>query len=111
MSRYSLSLATGKYGSGERLSFTECFTSLMGKVKGKDDLSSFESEFERLAKIVGRLKEGNIPLDQMLKLYEEGTVLAAKLSETLKQAELKVRTLSKVHEELVSFETSGLDEE
>ncbi|MFI5264384.1 MAG: hypothetical protein ACHQM6_07710 [Candidatus Kapaibacterium sp.] len=47
----------------------------------------------------------------MLKLYEEGTVLAAKLSDTLKQAELKVRTLSKVHEELVSFETSEFDEE
>ena len=79
--------------------------------KKKGDLGSFESEFERLAKIVGRLEEGNIPLEEMLKLYEEGTVLAAKLSDTLKQAELKVRTLSKVHEELVSFETSEFDEE
>ena len=79
--------------------------------KEKSDLSSFESEFDRLAKIVGRLEEGNIPLQEMLKLYEEGTVLAAKLSDTLKQAELKVRTLSKVHEELVSFETSEFDEE
>ncbi len=83
----------------------------MAKEKQMADLGSFESEFERLAKIVGRLEEGNIPLDEMLKLYEEGTVLAAKLSETLKQAELKVRTLSKVHEELVSFETSEFNEE
>jgi len=83
----------------------------MAKEKAKDDLGSFESEFERLAKIVGKLEEGNIPLDQMLKLYEEGTMLAAKLSDTLKQAELKVRTLSKVHEELVSFETSEFNEE
>jgi exodeoxyribonuclease VII small subunit len=79
--------------------------------KEKADLTSFESEFERLAKIVAQLEEGNIPLDQMLKLYEEGTLLAAKLSDTLKKAELKVRTLSKVHEELVSFETSEFDEE
>jgi exodeoxyribonuclease VII small subunit len=79
--------------------------------KEKTDLSSFESEFERLGKIVGRLEEGNIPLEEMLQLYEEGTVLAAKLSDTLKQAELKVRSLSKVHEELVSFETSEFDEE
>jgi exodeoxyribonuclease VII small subunit len=79
--------------------------------KEKSDLSSFESEFDRLAKIVGRLEEGNISLEEMLKLYEEGTALAAKLSDTLKQAELKVRTLSKVHEELVSFETSEFDEE
>jgi exodeoxyribonuclease VII small subunit len=83
----------------------------MAKEKEKGDLGSFESEFERLAKIVGKLEEGNIPLDQMLKLYEEGTMLAAKLSDTLKKAELKVRTLSKVHEELVSFETSEFDEE
>ena len=83
----------------------------MAKEKQRGDLGSFESEFERLAKIVGRLEEGNISLDEMLKLYEEGTVLAAKLSDTLKQAELKVRTLSKVHEELVSFETSEFDEE
>jgi exodeoxyribonuclease VII small subunit len=79
--------------------------------KEKSDLTSFEAQFERLGAIVGRLEEGNIPLEEMLKLYEEGTALAAKLSGTLQQAELKVRTLSKVHEELVSFETSEFDEE
>ena len=99
----------GKYEFGERLSLAECFTNRMAKEKS--DLTSFETEFERLAKIVGRLEDGNIPLEEMLKLYEEGTVLAAKLSDTLKQAELKVRTLSKVHEELVSFETSEFDGE
>jgi len=83
----------------------------MAKEKETTDFGSFESEFERLAKIVGQLEEGNVPLDRMLKLYEEGTTLAAKLSETLKQAELKVRTLSKAHEELVSFETTEFDEE
>jgi exodeoxyribonuclease VII small subunit len=83
----------------------------MAKEKEKGNLGSFESEFERLTKIVGRLEEGNISLEEMLKLYEEGTVLAAKLSDTLKQAELKVRTLSKVHEELVSFETLEFNEE
>ena len=83
----------------------------MAKEKESADFGSFESEFDRLAKIVGQLEEGNIPLGKMLKLYEEGTLLAAKLSETLKQAELKVHTLSKVHEELVSFETTEFDEE
>jgi exodeoxyribonuclease VII small subunit len=72
---------------------------------------SFETEFDRLGVIVGKLEDGNISLEEMLKLYEEGTVLAAKLSDTLKQAELKVRTLSKAHEELVSFETTEFDEE
>jgi exodeoxyribonuclease VII small subunit len=76
-----------------------------------NNINSFESEFERLSTIVNHLEEGNIPLEEMLKLYEEGTILASKLSETLKQAELKVRTLSKVHEELVHFETTEFDEE
>jgi exodeoxyribonuclease VII small subunit len=96
---------------GERLSFGECFTSLMAKEKTNGDIGSFESEFQHLAKIVERLEGGNIPLEEMLTLYEEGTLLAANLSATLKKAELKVRTLSKVHEELVSFETSEFNEE
>jgi exodeoxyribonuclease VII small subunit len=79
--------------------------------KENAEFVSFESEFDRLAKIVERLEEGNTSLDEMLKLFEEGTTLAAKLSATLKQAELKVRTLSKAHEELVSFETTEFDEE
>ena len=83
----------------------------MAKEKQNADFGSFESEFEQLAKIVEQLEDGNIPLERMLKLYEEGTLLAAKLSQTLQQAELKVRTLSKAHEELVSFETTEFDEE
>ena len=79
--------------------------------KGKAEIGSFESEFARLATLVGRLEEGNTPLEEMIKLYEEGTMLAAKLSETLKQAELKVRTLSKVHEELSTYETTPFEEE
>jgi exodeoxyribonuclease VII small subunit len=79
--------------------------------KENAEFGSFESDFDRLAAIVEKLEDGNVSLDQMLKLFEEGTVLAAKLSETLKQAELKVRTLSKAHEELVSFETTEFDEE
>jgi exodeoxyribonuclease VII small subunit len=79
--------------------------------KEKTEFGNFESEFERLSQIVERLEEGNTSLEDMLKLFEEGTMLAAKLSETLKQAELKVRTLSKAHQELVSFETTEFDEE
>jgi exodeoxyribonuclease VII small subunit len=71
-------------------------------IKQTPSITSFEGEFERLGEIVSSLEEGNIPLEEMLRLYEEGTLLAAKLSETLQQAELKVRTLSKVHEELSS---------
>ncbi len=73
--------------------------------------SGFEGDFERLGSIVDRLETGNASLEEMLKLYEEGTLLAAKLAEVLKQAELKVKTLSKVHEELATFETTPFIEE
>ncbi len=83
----------------------------MAKKTSSEDFSDFETELQRLGSIVERLEEGNAPLDVMLKLYEEGTVLTTKLSEILKQAELKVRTLSKVHEELATFETTPFEEE
>ena len=83
----------------------------MAKNTAGSEFSGFEKEFEHLGEIVERLESGNIPLEEMLKLYEEGTLLASKLAETLKQAELKVRTLSKVHEELATFETTTFDEQ
>ena len=83
----------------------------MAKTATKSEFSGFEQDFEHLGTIVERLETGNIPLEEMLKLYEEGTELAKKLADTLKQAELKVRTLSKVHEELASFETTPFEEE
>ncbi len=82
----------------------------MAKQAAKGEFASFESEFERLGEIVSRLESGNIPLDEMLGLYEEGTTLAAKLSHMLRSAEMKVEKLSKVHEELASFETEPFSE-
>jgi exodeoxyribonuclease VII small subunit len=83
----------------------------MAKTTAKSEFSGFEQDFEHLGTIVERLEAGNIPLEEMLKLYEEGTMLAQKLSDVLKQAELRVRTLSKVHEELASFETEPFEEQ
>lgn len=83
----------------------------MAKNTATTNFSGFEKEFEHLGAIVERLESGNSSLEEMLKLYEEGTRLAATLAETLKSAELKVRTLSKVHEELATFETSPFDEQ
>jgi exodeoxyribonuclease VII small subunit len=82
----------------------------MAKQTAKGEFASFETEFERLGEIVSRLESGNIPLDEMLALYEEGTTLAAKLSGMLKTAELRVEKLSKVHEELAAFETEPFSE-
>lgn len=82
----------------------------MAKQAIKDEFTSFESEFQRLGDIVSQLESGNIALDEMLRLYEEGTTLAAKLSKMLNTAELKVEKLSKVHEELAGYETEPLND-
>ena len=64
--------------------------------------SSFESEFERMTTIVDKLERGNVPLGEMLALYEEAMTLSAKLKEVLTEAELRVEKLAAVHEELSS---------
>jgi exodeoxyribonuclease VII small subunit len=76
--------------------------------------ASFESEFERLAAIVDRLEQGNVPLAEMLTLYEEAMTLSAKLKSVLTEAELRVEKLAAVHEESAieeeSEETNDLPE-
>jgi exodeoxyribonuclease VII small subunit len=66
------------------------------------EISGFEQEFGRLGSIVERLEGGNLPLEEMLKLYEEGMSLSQKLNTTLAAAELQVKKLSMVHEEMTS---------
>ena len=83
----------------------------MAKKTEPTEFSSFEAEYERLGEIVTALEEGNTSLDQMMKLYEEGTTLAAHLSQMLKGAELRVERLAKVHEELSTFEVEPFDVE
>lgn len=54
----------------------------------------YEAAFRRLEEIAGQLEQGTLPLEQNLKLFEEGTKLAAQLHKTLEAAEQKLTTLS-----------------
>jgi|GEM_PF-2044398 len=78
--------------------------------KETSPISSFESEFERLAAIVDRLEAGNVPLAEMLTLYEEAMTLSAKLKTVLTEAELRVEKLASIHEELPMETRSSRDE-
>lgn len=75
------------------------------------ELSDFETEFGRLGSIVERLESGNLPLEEMLKLYEEGMTLSQKLNTTLSDAELQVKKLALVHEEMTSAVIEDVVEE
>lgn len=52
----------------------------------------YEKAFGRLEEIAARLEQG-MPLEESLKLFEEGTKLTAKLHNVLEAAEQKLTTL------------------
>ncbi|MBO4453295.1 MAG: exodeoxyribonuclease VII small subunit [Clostridia bacterium] len=54
---------------------------------------SFEQSLARLEEIVKALESGNVPLEDLIKLYEEGTALVKACSEILNAAEEKVKIL------------------
>ncbi len=57
---------------------------------------NFEDSMKRLEAIVGSLENGSIDnLDEMLKVYEEGSLLIKRCNEYLEKAELKVESISK----------------
>ena len=57
---------------------------------------SFEEALAKLEDIVRRLEAGNLPLDEAVALFEEGTRLARRCNERLDAAELKVSQLTQM---------------
>ena len=56
---------------------------------------SFEEALHRLEGIVEQLEKGEVPLDEGLKLYEEGIRLSKECGERLTQAELSLKRLGR----------------
>lgn len=54
----------------------------------------FETALKELEDIVARMEQGDLPLEDSLKLFERGTRLTRQCSDQLKQAELRVKELS-----------------
>jgi exodeoxyribonuclease VII small subunit len=65
---------------------------MMSKVKPPEKLN-YEQAFEELEALVERLESGELALEESLALFERGQALAARCSELLEQAELKLREL------------------
>ena len=55
---------------------------------------TFEEALNRLEELVTKLEGGNVPLDEMLKLYEEGAQLIKYCLGKLEHAENKIKHLS-----------------
>lgn len=54
---------------------------------------SFEASLAALEKIVRELERGDVPLEESLRLFEEGVVLSRECQERLSQAERRIETL------------------
>lgn len=62
--------------------------------KKKLETVNFEQSMQTLETIVKQLEAGDLPLEDSLKIYEQGVKLAAQCQKALTQAEQKVAILS-----------------
>ena len=61
----------------------------------KQESQTFEQSLTRLEQIVKHMERGDVPLEQALALFEEGTGLVSSCTKLLDEAELKVVQLTK----------------
>lgn len=54
---------------------------------------TYEQALERLTQIIRAMENDKIPLDESLKLYEEGVVIVRRLSAELDDAERRIKIL------------------
>jgi len=62
---------------------------------GASAVPTFEESLKKLESIVDQLEKGDLPLEESLKLFEEGVSLSAICKKELDEAEGKVQTLIK----------------
>ncbi|MGI9101957.1 MAG: exodeoxyribonuclease VII small subunit [Terriglobales bacterium] len=70
-------------------------------------MPKFEDCLQRLEKIVDELEKGNVPLEQAVKLFEEGVQLSNSCRKELEAAEGKVEILLKQNGKPEPFEPSA----
>ena len=58
-------------------------------------MPTFEESLKKLETIVEQLEKGDLPLEQSLKLFEQGVDLSAVCKKELDETESKVQTLIK----------------
>jgi exodeoxyribonuclease VII small subunit len=61
----------------------------------KETSQSFEKCIKRLENIVDVLEKGEVPLEDSIKLYEEGITMSRQCLDKLSEAEIKIKKISK----------------
>lgn len=70
-------------------------------------MAGFEESITKLEEIVAQLERGDLPLEDSVKLFEEGTRLAAECRKQLDDAEGKVEMLVKQRDGAMKRESFG----
>jgi exodeoxyribonuclease VII small subunit len=86
----------------------------MSKSKGKAQDGkgpTFEQALARLEKIVEKLDDGNLPLDDAIALFKEGTALAKNCRDKLAEAEVQVKEALKTSAGDDDVDVDGEDDE
>lgn len=58
-----------------------------------DKEAKFEDNLRRLEEVVGKLEQGELPLDEAIKLYQEGMRLSKLCAERLAAVETEIKKL------------------
>lgn len=81
------------------------------KSPAKKPTASFEEQLDALEKIVASLEQGDLPLEQSLKAYEEGIKLTRLCQTALQQAEQRVAVVSQDNGQIIVDTIEGDDED
>ncbi len=69
------------------------------------EVKSFETSMQRLEQIVRAMERGDVPLEESLKLFQEGTELVKNCNQLLDNAQLQVKKI------MVSADGSPVEED
>ena len=72
---------------------------------------TFEDALQRLEQIVDQLETGDLPLDDSLKVFEEGVALARRCATYLEEAEKRIELLTKDESGLLKAEPFEWDKD
>ncbi|MCF0110031.1 MAG: exodeoxyribonuclease VII small subunit [Erysipelotrichaceae bacterium] len=59
-----------------------------------DNNQTFEQKMKRLNEIVSQLEKNEVPLEEMITVFEEGMKLVKECDEQLKSFEMKIKDIS-----------------
>ncbi len=65
---------------------------------------TFEQAMERLEQIVRTMERGDVPLEESLKLFQEGTKLVDSCAKILENAKMEIEKVTKTEDGIPVFE-------